>query len=287
MNNPKVCVVMPVYNGAATIELALKSLVAQTYSNWECVIVNDGSTDSTHAILDSLTDPRFKVIHLEKNVGRGAARQVALDNAEGDYLAYLDADDFYHEDKLLKQVAILDVKSNITLVGCRLTSFNSVYIPISVRGSLNTEPIEYNLGDSISLCMPTAMIRLKEAKSFTYNPKLNAAEDADYFSKYLNRKKYQNIPDILLFYSITESTTYSKILEYTGFEIKRGIYLFGNNNKAALKIIFTSVIKWLIYAFTIPFLGVDFFLKRRGRSVEAEEINTFMQQKNKTVKTTI
>lgn len=278
---------MPVFNGEKTISLAVKSLLNQTYSNWECVIVNDGSVDGTIDILNSLSDKRFKIIHLPQNKGRGYARQVCLDNAEGDYLAYLDADDFYHEDKLLKQVAILDANSNLALVGCRLTSFDSDYIPISIRGNLSAEPIEYNLGNSIDLCMPTAMIRLKEAKSFTYNPKLNAAEDADYFSRYLNTKEYLNIPDILLFYSITESTNYSKILEYTGFEIQRGFLMFGKSNIAALKIILSSIIKWLIYAFTIPFLGVDFFLKRRGRSLEKEEINAFLQQKNKTVNTTI
>ena len=56
-NNPKVCVLMPVYSGAATIELALKSLVAQSYTNWICVIVNDGSKDGTKEILDSLKQP--------------------------------------------------------------------------------------------------------------------------------------------------------------------------------------------------------------------------------------
>ena len=280
-DQPLVSVMMPVYNGEKTIMFAIKSLLMQTYKNWLCIIVNDGSTDGTRLILDRLTDNRFKIIHLSENIGRGAARQIALDNAEGNYLAYLDADDFYHEDKLERQVEILNRYSNIALIGGRLMSFDSNYKPISLRGSLLTQPILYKMGASLKLCMATAMIRLPEAKSFKYNSKLNAAEDADYFSRYLNGKQYQNIPDVLLYYSVTESTTYSKILHYTSLEILRGFLMFGEYKKAALKTIILCGTKWLIYACFIPLLGTKFFISRRGISVSDKENNLFIQQKIK------
>ena len=70
-HNPKVCVIMPVYNGEKTIIYALASLLNQSYTNWICVIVNDGSTDSTIQILNSLTDPRFQVYHLKRALKTG------------------------------------------------------------------------------------------------------------------------------------------------------------------------------------------------------------------------
>jgi len=281
-DRPLVSIMMPVYNGEKTIELAIRSLLFQTYTNWICIIVNDCSTDSTAEILKRFeNNKRFKIIHLSKNVGRGAARQVTLDNAMGDYLAYLDADDFYHEDKLLKQVEVLNRNRNIALVGGRTLTFDSNYRPNSLRGIFPSQPIYYKLGASLKLSMPTAMIRLPEAKSFRYNSKLNASEDRDYFSRYLNGRQYQNIPEVLLYYSVTESTSYSKIIQYTGYEIRRGFFLFGENNKAAMRIILKSGIKWIVYACSIPLLGTKFFINRRGISLSNEDNNTFIQQKNK------
>ena len=75
---PLVSVVMPVFNGSSTIRLALSSLVYQEYKNWECIIVNDGSTDDTINIIESFGDPRIKLTNLDKNRGRGFARDIAI-----------------------------------------------------------------------------------------------------------------------------------------------------------------------------------------------------------------
>lgn len=282
-DQPLVSVMMPVYNGEKTIELAISSLLYQTYSNWLCIIVNDCSTDGTAQILQRYeNNNRFKIIHLPKNVGRGAARQIALENSEGDYLAYLDADDFYHADKLLRQVGLLNKNKNLSLVGGRTVVFNSDYEAYSLRGVFPTHTILYELGDSMKISMSTAMIRLPEAKSIKYNSKLNASEDRDFFSRYLNGKQYQNIPEVMLYYLVSESaSSYSKILQYTGYEIRRGIFLFAENKRASMRIIFKSGIKWIAYAISIPLLGTKFFLNRRGNPLPEEDKNIFIQQKNK------
>jgi glycosyltransferase involved in cell wall biosynthesis len=276
---PLVSVIMPVFNGAKTIKMALNSLINQTYQNWTCIIVNDGSTDGTKDILDTLKDSRFRVIHLVKNIGRGAARQVALEHSKGDYLAYLDADDFYHSEKLQKQITILTDNKSIALVGCRILCFDSNYNSISTRGAGSKKAIPFKYGDNLGLVMPTAMIRLPDAKDHKYNLKMNAAEDVDYFSRYLDKRSYINLPDVLLYYSVTESTTYKKVLEYTGFEITRGFTMFGRNKKSAARVVITSAFKWLIYATVIPFLGTKFFLNRRGAKIQNDEIITFQYQK--------
>jgi len=279
---PLVSVMMPVYNGEKTIELAIKSLLYQTYKNWLCIIVNDCSTDGTAQILRRYeNDIRFKVIHLTMNEGRGVARQIALDNSEGDYLAYLDADDFYHEDKLFKQVKMLNINRNIALVGGRTVVFNSDYVAYSLRGIFPTQSFFYKFGDSMKISMATAMIRLPEAKSFKYNSKLNYAEDIDYFSRYLDGKQYQSLPEVLLYYLVPESGSYLEILQKTGFELKRGIFLFAENKRASLRIMFKSGIKWIAYAISIPLLGTKFFLNRRGNPLPEEDKNIFIQQKNK------
>lgn len=78
---PKVSVIMPAYNARRTIIRACASLVAQSFGDWECLVVDDGSADGTAAIVESIGDERFRVIRLERNMGRGVARQVALENS--------------------------------------------------------------------------------------------------------------------------------------------------------------------------------------------------------------
>lgn len=105
---PKVSVIMPVYNGELFIEQALDSLLAQSLQDWELIIVDDGSTDSTPLILNRYTvDPRIRVIR-QKNAGEAGARNTGLDNMKGVYMAFLDSDDIYFPNALSDLSAFLD-----------------------------------------------------------------------------------------------------------------------------------------------------------------------------------
>ncbi len=98
---PTVSVIMPAYNAAATLPRALDSLLAQTYTDWEAVLVNDGSTDATAEIAGEYAarDSRIRLIHQE-NAGVSAARNRAIENAAGRYLAFLDTDDWMASEML-------------------------------------------------------------------------------------------------------------------------------------------------------------------------------------------
>lgn len=112
-----VSVVMPVYNGAAYLEQAVASVLAQTHDAVEVVAVDDGSTDDTGRLLDEFEarDPRVRVFHVE-NGGPSAARNVALRAIEGDYVAFLDADDWFLPGKIERQLAALDAHPEVDLV---------------------------------------------------------------------------------------------------------------------------------------------------------------------------
>ena len=96
-----ISVVIPVYNAERFIRFALDSVVHQTYSDWECICVDDGSTDGSAAILDeyAANDKRFRVVH-QANGGEGAARNAGMDLATGAIVAFLDADDVWHPETL-------------------------------------------------------------------------------------------------------------------------------------------------------------------------------------------
>ena len=108
---PLVSVIVPVYNGQEYLDLTVHSVLSQTYLNWELILVNDGSSDETSAIIDKFieSDTRVVGVNLEKSSGGPAhPRNIGIDNAKGDYLAFLDADDLWDKDKLKFQVEFLE-----------------------------------------------------------------------------------------------------------------------------------------------------------------------------------
>src|SRR5699024_5956586 len=165
-------------------------LLHQTYNNWKCYIVNDGSTDGTKNILNNLNDPRFVVIHFKKNKGRPYARQAALEAAEGKYLAFLDADDFYHPEKLALQVKIMQDFSHIYLVSCIMASFDQDLQLRSVRPQNGfITPKKYDFRKEFIPSRAGSLVLLDEAKFTGYDMTLKYAQDTDFFSRYLKDKE--------------------------------------------------------------------------------------------------
>lgn len=101
-----VSVMMPAYNAAGYVAEAVRSVLAQTYQDWELLVVNDGSTDDTAAVVAGFTDSRIRLLN-KANGGESSARNVALDHSRGEFIAYLDADDAYLPQHLAVTVEFL------------------------------------------------------------------------------------------------------------------------------------------------------------------------------------
>jgi glycosyltransferase involved in cell wall biosynthesis len=121
---PLVSVIMPTYNTARFIRSAIESVLNQTYSEWELVIIDDGSTDDTHRIVASFSDVRIKYHPLDRNYGRGHARNAAIAKSQGDYIAIFDADDISLPTRLEKQVSFMEANTNIHILGTQLLHFS-------------------------------------------------------------------------------------------------------------------------------------------------------------------
>lgn len=106
-NSPLISVVIPTFNREKTIKYCIDSVLAQTYQNFEIVIGDDFSTDSTIKIIKDYEDNRIKIIQSEKKIGAQGARNLAIKNSSGNFIAFLDSDDEFLPDKLEKQVEIL------------------------------------------------------------------------------------------------------------------------------------------------------------------------------------
>lgn len=103
-----VSIIMPAYNAATFIQETIQSVINQTYQNWELLIVDDASTDNTIDKIRSLEDHRIKLIPLAKNSGAAIARNTAIAQAKGEYLAFLDSDDLWVPDKLERQLTFMN-----------------------------------------------------------------------------------------------------------------------------------------------------------------------------------
>ncbi len=111
----RVAVLMPTYNQAPFILRALDSLFAQTLLEWELLVVDDGSTDATPALIASITDPRVRQVRLEQNRGLGAALNVALDQTSAPVIAYLPSDDVFYADHLASLLQLLEDRADAVL----------------------------------------------------------------------------------------------------------------------------------------------------------------------------
>jgi len=116
MTEPRVSVIMPVYNGAADLRRALDSVLNQTFRDFEVIAINDGSKDESGALLDGVADPRVTVIHQE-NMGLAATLNRGLSLARGELIARQDQDDLSHPERFARQVAQMDKDADCILLG--------------------------------------------------------------------------------------------------------------------------------------------------------------------------
>lgn len=118
--NPLVSIIIPTYNRAHLIRETLDSIAVQTYTNWECIVVDDGSTDGTHLLVDNYVkkDSRFKYFINERIKGAQGARNTGIINANGDFVQFLDSDDFLEITKIDKQISVFNKNPSLEMVFC-------------------------------------------------------------------------------------------------------------------------------------------------------------------------
>ena len=124
---PKVSVIVPSYNLGKYLPETLESVIAQTFTDWECIIVENGSTDGSKDIVGAFArkDGRFVPLFLQENVGVAAARNRGLDLAKGEYILFLDSDDIISKTYMTQAVLALDADPTLTVVYGKAQRFGS------------------------------------------------------------------------------------------------------------------------------------------------------------------
>ncbi len=127
-STPTISVVMAAYNGAAFLRDTIDSVLAQTMPDFEIVVADDCSKDDTLAVLAAIDDPRLRVIRAERNGGPAAARNLAMAQARGTFIAGLDQDDICRPDRFARQLAYLDAHPSVVLVATTIEMFEGATI---------------------------------------------------------------------------------------------------------------------------------------------------------------
>lgn len=145
-----VSVIIPAYNRASVIEKSIKSVLNQTFSDLELIIVDDGSTDNTEDIINKISDTRIRYIR-QKNNGACAARNNGIEHAKGELIAFHDSDDIWHCDKLEKQIAVLR-RTNADVVFCKM---NKIINGVNYGFASNFFKEGFLERDTLPLCIGT------------------------------------------------------------------------------------------------------------------------------------
>lgn len=200
---PLISVVMPVYNVALYIEESVTSILNQTITDFELLIIDDCSTDTTLTLLQNIKDERIKIITKQKNLGLIHSLNLGFELAKGKYIARMDGDDISVLDRFEKQLAVLEPNPNIILCGSWIKHFGISNSVIKFKESHEEILTQMLLYCSLSFC--SAMLRRKELISFKFNTSHKHVEDYDFLSRIVWEGELYIIQEILYHYRIHHS----------------------------------------------------------------------------------
>lgn len=200
---PFISVLMPIYNCEDYIQEAVESILNQTYTNYELIIIDDASTDATVEIIKTYKDERINLIVKPENTGYTNSLNNGLKIAKGKYIARMDGDDISLPTRFEKQVAVLEANPNIVVCG-------SVFKIIG-SNKLNTNPetheeIKMALLQDSAIGHPTSMLRKStlEENNVEYDTSMQPAEDYDLWVRLLKYGELYNIQEPLFLYRVHE-----------------------------------------------------------------------------------
>ena len=201
-NNPLVSVNMVVYNGEKYISEAIKSILNQTYKNFEFIIVNDGSADLTEQIIKSFSDKRIKYYEHDKNYGEPFARNTAIKKSNGKYIAILDADDISFPTRFKEQVDFLEKNNEYGLIGGIAEIINEKGKSQEYSQSRSYPPEDTKVLLLFRNCFTPSsfMCRTEELKKIGFNNNRFIACDYEMAVKFSRISKIYNLDKILIQY---------------------------------------------------------------------------------------
>ena len=207
MVTPLVSLIIPVYNRAEVIAKTLNSIIVQSYTNWECIIVDDGSTDTTINVVQAFVkkDIRFKLFERPSHLLRGgnAARNYGFSKSSGEFINWFDSDDIMTEDHLKEKVDYLTSHKEIDFVVCKYQNFNESIFDdgwvsmFEKAGDL----FENYISGALTILMITPMWKRSLLLKYDlFDEKIYQHQDLDCYSRILDKEKNIGFVDKVLIF---------------------------------------------------------------------------------------
>ena len=220
---PEVSVIMSVYNGEEYLAETIESVIAQTFRNWELIVINDCSNDSTAEILADFAarDERIKVHTNEVNLRLPSSLNRAISLCEGKYIARMDADDICLSERLEKQYKFMESNPDVALSSCRfMTVKNGVYASGGAGGRCDFGALRTMLLVTNPILHPGVIARAEILKKFNYDPAQTCTEDLELWTRMaMANQKMQILPECLLIYRLHDKQITSTTLERQHTEV--------------------------------------------------------------------
>lgn len=205
--SPRVTVVMPVYNGARYLREAIDSILLQSFRDFELLIIDDGSTDASAEIVRSYGDSRIRLLTSQRNMRIAATLNRGLDEARGEYIARMDADDICHLRRLEKQVSFLDANPAFGVCGTRARAFGTArYL---IRHPAKPEQIRCRLLFNTAFVHPSVIMRrsLLQEHGLRYG-ELRHFEDLELWQRAADHFPCANLDISLLMYRVAQRSAF-------------------------------------------------------------------------------
>ncbi|MDF2040259.1 glycosyltransferase [Bacillus sp. CMF12] len=211
-----ISVVMSVYNTEKYVKQAVDSILLQTHKNFEFIIINDGSTDNTRKILDTIEDNRVNIIHLEKNHGVAYARNLGVQAAKGEWIAVQDADDISMPSRLEKQAEFIESHPHVIAVGSKIECISGK--PAVSRRVTNGISNFHNslltnddlLKERFRSCPLSHGSCIFSKKAFEtagrYDSKYRLIQDYDLWLRMFNIGSIEIVPEVLYLYRVHQGS---------------------------------------------------------------------------------
>ena len=269
---------MPVYNCETTLSVALRSVMWQSYENWELLLMDDGSTDGSIPLGGDFADPRIKVFSDGQQIGLPSRMNAAIDLARGEYLARLDADDLAYPCRLERQVEFLQKNRAIDLLGTGAMVFADNGKPIG-RFPVREKHAEICRSPltGFYLAHPTWMGKTSWFKNHKYNPAMLKAQDQELLLRTYRQSTFACLPEILTGYRQT-TLSLKKILRSRYHFAKALILNHSREQKGALmKALMMQVLKAAFDLFAITTRLNRKLLKHRALPVDPDELQQWQE----------
>jgi len=198
---PLVSIALPVYNGASTLDLAVRSILNQSFEDWELIILDDASTDHSVEVMRTFDDPRIRLVEGDENIGLSARLNMAIEMASSKLFARMDQDDISHPDRIKKQVEFLHKHPDVDLLA---TSIIVVLEEGKIIGRLPVssehKQICAHLWEGFYMPHPTWMGRTSWFLQYKYNSSANGAEDQHLLLRTYRTSQFACLTEPLLAY---------------------------------------------------------------------------------------